>query len=339
MNVNLEFRWADPDDLAEIQEFLSHTYGPDSIQALPGRCRWLYFENPLGLHVSLCRASGTIVAVCGHLPQTVRVGGREILAGFGIDFMVAPPWRRKGIGRRFLEMRLERFALCLSIGQSDEMSTLYRSVEACDLGPFHMGYFRRRPAIAGGIKSTIRNWAIWGQGHRGVRPSHDTSLKPCGFPIATAYSTDRYANGDTAGNSSSFPPAQWLVWRFESTIYQDYICLEIKDGERITGYAVCREDDRGIHLIQLLCSHSDRAKVLAALARLLPFSETRILYHGNDMHQACRKAGYLSRPHGARLVAMTADPELQSTLVPGVIDLSAGAADADLLRFLQDDGK
>ena len=150
---NLEFGWATEGDSGEIGAFLEKAFGPTSFQAHPARQRWLYFDNPLGLHIAFCRAQGQIVALCPHVPQMIPLRGNQILAGFGIDFFVIDQWRRRGIGREFLNMRLERFPLSLSTGQSSSMGTLYANMGATDLGPFHMGYFRKHPPLRGEFPS------------------------------------------------------------------------------------------------------------------------------------------------------------------------------------------
>ena len=316
MDVNLEFRWAEPDDLVAIQDFLSHTFGADSIQAVSGRCRWLYFENPLGLHVTLCLASGTIVAVCGHLPQTVLMQGREILAGFGIDFMVTPEWRRKGIGRRFLEMRLERFPLSLSIGQSKEMGALYRSQEACDMGPMYVGIFRRRPSIGLNPKTVARDFLAWAKGRSGLRIKEGTSVVP----------------GEL---KDLIPPhTEWLRWRYATpSPYGDYVGLGLNIPGHPSGVAVCRSTTSHDLIVGIQNSPAARRESLAAIARNSVNLETRILFTGQKLGEDCRKAGFLIRPHGARLIGMTKDKELRNSLKIGAIDLTSGAADGDLLRF------
>ena len=52
MTGELKYSWAGPDDLAEVQAFTAEAFGPDSFQASAARVQWLYFANPLGIHVA-----------------------------------------------------------------------------------------------------------------------------------------------------------------------------------------------------------------------------------------------------------------------------------------------
>ncbi len=213
MNQGLEFGWAGPGDLAELEAFHAEHFGADSVQALPGRVRWLYFDHPLGLHVAVCRDGGRLVASCGHLAQVVPVAGAPVTAGFGIDFMVAPSHRRRGIGKRFLEMRLERFPLSLSTGQSAEMRALYAACGGVELGPLFLGLHRRRPPGRGGAKALALGWAVWAAGVGGRRVGAVPGLRevPC------AEAAELAACGGDGGD--------WLRWRFGGPVYADHVCL------------------------------------------------------------------------------------------------------------------
>lgn len=316
MDTQLEFSWAEPDDILEIQDFLSATYGQDSIQAFPGRCRWLYFDNPLGLHVSTCRSKKQLVAVCGHLPRKVYIGDKKILAGFGIDFMVAEKWRRRGIGRRFLEMRLERFALSLSLGQSGDMSALYRNFDAVDLGSLYLGIHRRSPSVTGGLKGIARNFLVWGKGMRGTRPPADWTGEP-----------RRAAEAATLS-----PDPEHFAWRYGSEPYDDYKFLSVQ-ADRAGAVVVTRKKGTFELIVDIPRTQADLATVLACAAASGTQKETRILFGGNRWSEACDRAGFWVRPYGARIIAMTTDPWLREQLKPGVFEMTAGYADADLLRF------
>ena len=208
MNTELHYSWAKPDDLAEVEAFIAKAFGPDSFQALGSRVRWLYFDNPLGIHVAFCRHQGELVAICPHVPQMVKVGEREIMAAFGVDFFVMPAWRRQGIGQQFLSMRLERFPLSLSTGQSPSMSALYQRLGAKDLGAFQIGYFRNRPPWRGCPRQLLRGWLAWLQGttslHVGVCSNLLTN------PVTDAMTTSE----------------NWHHWRFAGiTPYRDHTAV------------------------------------------------------------------------------------------------------------------
>jgi len=316
MNPKFNYSWAEPADESEIQNFNQRNFGPQSIQADAARCHWLYFDNPLGLHISLCRADGELVAVCGHLPQRVQIGPELVTAGFGIDFMVANEWRRQGIGRHFLEMRLDRFALSLSFGQSREMGALYQSFGGLNLGQIRMGIFRKRPSLSVNLKKTLRDGFAWTRGMRGQKLPLETEMVPGRMTSAADFSSQE----------------DWFKWRYEGGVYWDYECQELRSGNRPRGFAVCREENGLNTIVDLQVPLADRALLLAACARKTPNTESRFLFAGDRLMADCHQAGFLVRPHDAFLIAMTSHSHLRTLLKPGALDFTSGVGDADLLR-------
>ena len=316
MNPNLHFSWAEPADQVEFQKFNEQNYGPGSIQADAERCRWLYFDNPLGLHISLCRVDGKIVAVCGHLPQMVQIGHELVMTGFGIDFMVSNKWRRQGIGRHFLEMRLDRFAMSLSFGQSMEMGALYQSLGGLNLGRIRMGIFRKRPSLSVNLKKTLRDGLAWTHGLRGPEIPGETEVVPIKIDQAVGFNSQ----------------ADWFKWRYDGPVYRDYLCQRFRSGNGPTGFAVCREENGRNIIVELQVPSTDRALLLATCARKTPHSESRFLFAGDRLMDDCRQAGFLVRPHDAFLIAMTSHSHLRTLLKPGALDFTSGAGDADLIR-------
>ena len=321
MDYGLEYCWAKPEDATEIQAFLVVTFGPDSVQASPDRMRWLYFDNPLGLHISVCRSQGEIVACCGHLPRPVVIEGEEVMAGFGVDFMVAKSWRRRGLGKQLLELRLQRFDLGLSIGQSPDMSALYRTMSAMDLGSLQLGIHRRNFALAGNPKSTARNLAAWWLGKKGLRPRAGDGVESCS-----------HENVMEIVSQSSEALGRWFQWRFNGPVYTDYPCRKVVRNDMTAGYIVGRREKGTNILVEMAGLSHTRAQLLAVAGWLGPEPETRILFAGDNLARDCRRAGYLLRPHGTRLIAQSRDSGIMASLRPGYIDLMAGSADTDLLR-------
>ena len=316
MSLDLRFGWAEPGDLAEVEAFHASRFGPGSVQAVPGRVAWLYFANPLGLHMATCRDGARLVATCGHLPQVVSVDGETVLAGFGIDFMVDPEYRRCGIGRRFLAMRLERFRLSLSTGQSPAMRALYDRAGGVVLGPIVQGVHRRRPPTSGGPKDLAKGWAAWVAGLGGVRPRQ---VAESANWVEVAYRAAFAARDERAG--------AWLRWRCDGPVYGDHRALRFGHGAA----AVRREGDLQI-VTALAAAPRERAALLAAVAHHEGVAETRASGAGRAFTHDLRRAGYLVRPTAAVVVAATLDDDLRRRLVPGALDLDAAAGDADLLR-------
>jgi len=213
-------------------------------------------------------------------------------------------------------MRLERFYLGLSRGQSNEMGALYRSLGACDLGPMQLGIFRRRPSFGSHPKLVARNLAVWARGLSGLRSRDGTSVRP------------------RVVSELDHPHPAWFSWRYgPSSVYGDYFGLELDSGACSPGLAVCRSQAGYDLVVEIRSPEKFRAEFLAALGRTGGKVETRIMFTGRALGEDCRKAGFLIRPHGARVIGMTEDPELRESLETGMVELTAGAADGDLLRL------
>lgn len=311
--VDVDVRWAEPDDVPDVVAFWHRQFGPGSVQAVPGRAEWLFAGQPGGPHIAMAAtADGAVVAACGHVVQRVEVpelGQRE--AVFGLDFMVDPSFRRQGLGARMLDLRLARFPLSLSTGQSTEMAALYRSRGALDLGGFWLARHRRALDLTEGPRGAVRGLVAMMHGRRGPR-----------------------VDGQRDRPATELPPdasdRAWLIWRFDGPVYRDYR-IERLVGNHGTSVLVTRRQERREMLVHWE-GPVDRTAALALAARTGTTGRMDALFCGRQLAAEFAAAGYLVRPHEARLIGFTTDPELQAVLANGSIDLFAGSADADLLR-------
>lgn len=311
-------RWATPEDLPRLESFWRAQFGDDSVQAQPGRSAWLFAGQPRSLQVALAEAEGELVAACGHLVMTLdlpEVGPQD--AAFGVDFMIAPTYRRRGLGSRILDLRLERFPLVLSAGQSPAMAALYRDRGAVDLGQLQMARSRHRPGLRGSPRAILRDLVISlaGRRRRGMQCRRESLGAPRAWEVA-----------------ASFPGADpdWLAWRFAGPVYADHDCWRLEvDGS--AGLLVSRRDSGGEVLLHV-ASAAPRAQRLAAAAATSPAPTLSASFAGDRLGRDFVTAGFLVRPWGAHLIGMTRRADLARVLVPGNVDLFASAADIDLLR-------
>ncbi len=326
MSPELEFRWANPDDLPAYEAFVRDRFGPDSVQALPGRARWLYWDNPFGLHVALCHHQDRIVGACGHLPLPIRIGGVATLAGFGIDMMVDPAWRRRGIGRRFLELRLQRFHVSLSSGQSQEMAALYRREGAHDLGAFHLARWRRLLPGPRAPKAWLRELIAW------LLPQLRRAPGACKRqPLTVAEAADLLA-ANPPGNSGPRQEdllATWFRWRYDGPVYRDYRCWTLQAADLPPAILVTRADGRYERLVDVVAPRSQLPRLLQAAARTSNAPLVTALVAGQPLVTGLAKMGFLSRPQDSRLVALT---PLTMAVDPSRLVFLAGISDADLIR-------
>jgi GNAT superfamily N-acetyltransferase len=306
-------RWATPEDLPRLEAFWRKQFGDSSIQALPGRCAWLFAGQPQGLQVALAEADGNIVSACGHLVTTIDlqdVGPQD--AAFAVDFIISPDYRRRGLGSQILDLRLERFPLVLSTGQSPAMSALYRERGALDLGQFQVARSRHSPRLVGPPRAILRDLFIWraGRRRRSVQCRRNCLDAQSAYALAAA--------------------PEWLAWRFSGPVYTDHDFWRLEANGN-TGLLVSRRD-QDTEVLLHVDSVAPRAQLLAAAAVSSPAPAVSALFAGNRLAKDFAAAGWMLRPWGAHLVGMTQRDDLSRVLLRGNVDLFASASDADLLR-------
>ncbi len=325
----LEYGWATADDLEAVEHFLRRHYGEGAVQSVPGRFRWLCAGHPAGLHVTLCRDAGRIVATCCHQAVPLFCAGRPVEAGYGFDFLVAADHRRRGIGRRFLDLRLERFAVSLSSGQSSEMAGLYRSRGALLLASFQRALFVRRLTGGGGLKNLLRGACAGALRLARRRVAGDR--EEIGLAAAGALLTE-LEPVPAKNETGRIPRADYLDWRYGGPVYRDhrYWLLETAGGSR--GLLVTRLEPGREVLVDLCCAPDQRRDLLRLAGDTSSAPELAALTAGRPLADALRAAGWLVRPADQRLVALTADPALTDELARCAWTSFAGDSDADLLR-------
>jgi len=316
---DLVVRWAEAVDLPRLEEFWHRQYGADSVQAVPGRASWLFADQPAGLCTAIVEARGRLVACCGHVVQSVQLGAQSTVeAAFGVDFMVHSDHRRQGLGARILDLRLDRFDLSLSTGQSGGMAALYRRERAVDLGPFQLARTLRRPVLSTSPRNLARDVVV--------------GLAALGRPRIQG-TRELLSPQEAAGLAGALLQADepWLSWRFLDSPYRDYQAWALDyQGARALLFSR-RQGDQEI-IVHL---HSDFgvSEALALAARTSPATAVDALVCGTGLNRRFRQAGYLVRPYGARLIAASRRESVIEQLSPGAVDLFASAADADLIRY------
>jgi hypothetical protein len=225
-------------------------------------------------------------------------------------------------------MRLERFALSLSSGQSSGMAKLYRDAGARDLGPFYEVRARRVVPILGSPRRTARDAVAWllPRVRRG-------SQGPRRRTLSAAEAAARVATLAQAGEAWTGPAdsraAEWFVWRYDGPVYRDHAFWAISSEESGGGVLVTRRTGHEERIVDLLAPVPAAAELLAACFATSESNAIATLLVGDALVAAARRAGYLTRRADARLVAL---PAPGSTVDAAPLAFLAGIADADLLR-------
>ena len=234
-------------------------------------------------------------------------------AAFGVDFLVAPDWRRRGLGARLLDLRLERFALSLSTGQSAAMASLYARAEAVVLGGFQLARARRWPRLAGGPRALVRDALAWSCRVRAPRIAGERRPTEA-EPSSALRGYDR----------------EWWRWRFDGPVYRDYHAWQLRYHDAIS--LLTTRPAAGGEVLVGLAGALPRCEALALAAQTARGGAIDALFCGPLLADDFRRAGYLVRPHDALLVGMSRDARVREALAPGAVDLLASASDIDLLR-------
>jgi GNAT superfamily N-acetyltransferase len=122
----------------QLRIFQRTHFGSMSRQADDRFFDWLYEQNPhrdgTGPALWLCMRDGIIVGQQGAIPVRVKVGDAECCALWGIDLMVHPRWRLKGVGPALLFAYQQSADLCLGMGLSDASYNAFRRQGWRDMG-------------------------------------------------------------------------------------------------------------------------------------------------------------------------------------------------------------
>jgi len=326
--MSLASGWASAADLPALRDFTARTFGPDSLQAAPGRLEWLCAARPGDPLVAVCRDGGAVVAACCHLPARVALGERELDGAWGVDFMVDAERRGAGIGRRLLALRLARFAAGLSSGQSPAMSELYRRAGGAETAGVMRALFVRRPPATGGPKGLARDWFAWGLGVRRARGAASRRR------LAVAEAATRlveYGPRLAPDEAGTTPDPDLFRWRYGGPVYADYACWEVSAGAA-RGLVVTRLAGEAEMVVDVVAPPAALPDALRAIARTSPAARLWCVFAGARPAAALRAAGWLVRPLGGRLVTMSADPDLARELAGRPWVVFAGDSDLDLLR-------
>lgn len=129
----------EPADRPALEAFQQVHFGPGSRQLDPDHVRWLYEDIPgreeAGPQLWIFRHDdGTVVGQQGGMPFRLKVGDQEVKASWGIDLMVAPEWRLRGVGPALSAAHVAAAPVTIGLGITDAAFRSYRSAGWLDLG-------------------------------------------------------------------------------------------------------------------------------------------------------------------------------------------------------------
>ena len=113
----------EPSDREDLRRFQSEQFGAGSRQCDDSYFNWLFERNPHRDPAEavfwICKRDGIVVGQQGRVPVTLKVGDAELSAAWGVDLMVHPEWRLKGVGPALFARYEASGELLLGLGLSD----------------------------------------------------------------------------------------------------------------------------------------------------------------------------------------------------------------------------
>jgi len=300
--MDCEFRWATVEDADEIESFLEATFGPDSVQCIPGRFAWLYLQRPGGVHISLALSNGQIAGFRGYMPWLVSVGGQQIETGYAIDSMVAPEFRRQGIGKEFLRMWLERYPIGLSPGQSASMANLYRKIGFRRMADVRRMYAVKRFQLSLRPRSLIRDGIAWLRYHG--RCTRGGKRTPISFEQAEQLNGE-FVQRVSPTEAATLYTKDLFRWRFGGPVYNDYAFFHLHTANGQQGLLISRRAGKSENIIEVISSSEDRGALLDCTLETSPAQYVEANCAGVVLDREFAEAGFLVRPYNAAIVAVS----------------------------------
>jgi GNAT superfamily N-acetyltransferase len=258
----------DPADRAALRAFQLAHFGPSSRQADDRYFEWLFEKNPSRQPgepaLWVCKRDGLVVGQQARLPAIVKAGTEEHRGAWGVDLMVHPEWRLKGVGPALFAQYERSCDLLLGLGLSDSSYRICMRAGWTDMGMLPL---IARPLDIEACAEALRNrrWLarlIPGGLVRGSARALGAvvgTLRGCKLERVPAF--DERVEGLWSRASLEYPVLvkrdfRALRWRFDETPeparYERYYLT--RRGE-LLGYAVLRMDTWRGHKVARVVDH------------------------------------------------------------------------------------
>jgi GNAT superfamily N-acetyltransferase len=336
-------------DREELLEFRRRMYGAESVYSDPAWVRWLFDESKDNA-LWVWRHGGRIEGQQGVIRTRLRVGGAEHALAWGIDLMISPEHRKRGVGAVLPELIAEGAEILAGTEVSAAAQQALERAGWTTLGtlpqwvrPVEPSRFLRERMGSGAARLAAFP----------VRAALDalgaaTSIGRLGHRLVPLASFDGRADALWERCAPEWPiiarrDRAWLAWRWDACPRRDGLrafWLE-RRGETV-GWIVTRTREhkggRSAFIVDFLCAPRDLFALLGlAIAELRSEPIDAVYYLGQapGIDATLAQNGFLRRDSG--LVTMVWAPHVPPAIRSQLADrsewfLTAGDSDLDRPR-------
>jgi GNAT superfamily N-acetyltransferase len=304
-----------PEDQRGVEALYRRVFGPDAAAASQLRWDWQYRRNPNNPNgmplLWVVREGPTIIGHYATIPVRLSLGGKEIVAAWGTDAMVAPERQRRGLGEELFRTWDRNVEASLGLGLSESSSSLLKKMHWPDV-----------PPIPGLVKPLTRRAVRLPQWPMAV----NRFVSALTLPIVRVAARVRPFGADVEPIrrfDSSFTElwerladrfalavrrdAAYLNWKYIEPPHVRYSVAALKRGDRAEGYAVYRhaQEPRGrvTWLVDFLADTLDEVgfktllRWVDAEARLAGSDKIRCYASHTGFRRVIRHSGYFQMRH------------------------------------------
>jgi acyl carrier protein len=284
---------------------------------IPSRWRWMFVESARRLGLSpqawLYRDAGRIVGHMGSIPVRLKIGDEERPTGWLVDTMVLKEFRSQAVGSRLMVEAHDDQPFSLSLGQTAEMREIQLRLGWKQVAPLQVAQLLLRPENV--LRGKAPAPAVWAAS-LGLRASHAVRDLLGDRRRLSVTTLDRFDDRhDRLWQEVSrdvtcavVRDQSYLNWKYVDQPGQEFLRLEVRDGDAIVGVAIWTFRDADQHyryrrafLVDLVAPMGQHAVVTqiiqAACGALSHKHVDAALCHHIDrrLTEALRAAGFQMR--------------------------------------------
>jgi GNAT superfamily N-acetyltransferase len=236
-------------DQSALLSFLSSAYPGEPLKSDSTFWKWHFLENP---HVSLdkiplwiVRTPELVVGQMATIPVRLKVGESEKPALWIIDFMLAPEYRGRGLGKGLMQMARETFCTTmLALGYNKDSEAVLRSHKWVSLGNINRYHLMLFPGNA--AKEIARLGPVRQLANLVYAPLRPSLVKLSSSEDSALREVTRFDSSFDQlwlDASTQWPcvverSSRFLEWQFMKQPGKKFEVLAYYEGNQLLGYVV-----------------------------------------------------------------------------------------------------